>query len=498
MTSNDDRLLALRPSSGDAAAAALAGAVGSLVEQVVESSCRPRTDLAARMGVTAGRLSQIVNGDGNLRMSTLGRLLHAAGFAGSMTARTADGSVEITVPRAPRRRGGTAVIAERHMAAEEAPQKSEQPEPPAAEMAAAALCGAVGSLIEQMVEASGEKKGDVAVRMGVTPARLSQLLSGDGNLRVSSLARVAQACGFTLQLTCRDAERGVSITVPRSGRRIPRALDEASKNVVDLAAARKRMRDIAPVKELVERGMLPDEEPRQPAALATLYGLRTIWEEPSFSAAARRHNMHEPPTPQQTAWLACARHEAMKRSVSTTYSAQGLASLATELTRVVTAPSGVMHLPARFAEVGVRLVYVPGFRSGKVSGASFILDRRADRPVIALSGRKGRMDMILFTLLHEAAHVVLGHAAEGPVIDETLGPAGGEHEAAADALASEWALPEWGPVPEDVSEEWVQTEAERQGVHPILISGRLQHMDIVPWSVQLVPWVKATDQLQCW
>lgn len=54
--------------------------------------------------------------------------------------------------------------------------------------------------------------------------------------------------------------------------------------------------------------------------------------------------------------------------------------------------------------------------------------------------------MLLFTVLHEAAHVVLRHVTEAPSLDEGVGPAGGEIEAAADEMASEWALPKWGPV----------------------------------------------------
>ena len=497
MTRNDDGLLSLEPSVGDAVAAALAGAVGSLVEQVVESSRLPRTDIAARMGVTLGRLSQIVNGDGNLRMSTLGRLLHAAGFAGSMTARAVDGSVEITVPRAPRRRGGSVVdvVAERPVDTAEAPEKSELPEPSTAEMAAAALCGAVGSLIEQMVEASGDKKGDVAGRMGVTPARLSQLLRGDGNVRVSSLARVAQACGFALQLTGRDVERGVVITVPRTGRRRRSDVEDVPVNVVDLAAVRERMRQIAPVKELVARGVLPREQERQPAALCELYEIPSLAHTPRFVAAARRHNVAEAPSPQQTAWLACARREARARSVEPPYSREALTALAADLTRTVRDVDDVALLPRRFAEVGVGLVHVPGFKSGKLSGASFVMD---GRPVIAVSGWKNRMDMVLFTLLHEVAHVALGHAARGAVLDEAPGPGGGDDEEAADALAAGWALPEWGAVPDEPTREWVHTQAERYDVHPILIAGRLQFLGLVPWGVQLVPWVKVAVQLERW
>lgn len=84
--------------------------------------------------------------------------------------------------------------------------------------------------------------------------------------------------------------------------------------------------------------------------------------------------------------------------------------------------------------------------------------------------------MLLFTVLHEAAHVVLGHVTETPSLDEGVGPAGGELEAAADEMASEWALPKWGPVPDKVPSERVHEETGRRGVHPILVAGRLQYL----------------------
>ena len=61
-------------------------------------------------------------------------------------------------------------------------------------------------------------------------------------------------------------------------------------------------------------------------------------------------------------------------------------------------------------------------------------------------GLENRITMLLFTVLHEAAHVVLRHVTEAPSLDEGVGPAGGEIDAAADEMASEGALPKWGPV----------------------------------------------------
>lgn len=60
-----------------------------------------------------------------------------------------------------------------------------------------------------------------------------------------------------------------------------------------------------------------------------------------------------------------------------------------------------------FAKVGVRLVFVAAFPGSKMDGCSFRLDDGT--LVIGISGRGRRFDKVLFTLLHEVAHVLLGH-----------------------------------------------------------------------------------------
>lgn len=85
------------------------------------------------------------------------------------------------------------------------------------DLAAAALSNAVGSLMEQVVEGSGLKKQEIAQRMGITPARISQLLASDGNVRVASLARLVEAAGYEIAVvvTPKDPTRGPRIEVPR-------------------------------------------------------------------------------------------------------------------------------------------------------------------------------------------------------------------------------------------------------------------------------------------
>ncbi|MGO7983519.1 hypothetical protein ACC691_37360, partial [Rhizobium johnstonii] len=92
--------------------------------------------------------------------------------------------------------------------------------------------------------------------------------------------------------------------------------------------------------------------------------------------------------------------------------------------------------PKLFASVGVRLVYVEAFPGSKMNGASFLLDEDPNRQVIALSGRGKRLDIVLFTLLHEVAHLILGDVEPGGVVidEDSMTHTVGD-ESAADALA---------------------------------------------------------------
>ena len=68
------------------AAADLAGQVMRLLHEALDLSDLDQKALAARLGVTEGRVSQVVNGDGNMRIAAVGRYLRALGYEARLTA----------------------------------------------------------------------------------------------------------------------------------------------------------------------------------------------------------------------------------------------------------------------------------------------------------------------------------------------------------------------------------------------------------------------------
>lgn len=479
------------------AAAALINAVGSLMEQLVESASLPRQDIAARIGVTPARISQLLGGDGNVRISTLGRLVEACGATLTITATLRSTGESITVPRP---------VARSRPAPGLRPRIGEPlSDVDRTSLAAAGMINAVGSRMEQTVDLSGISRRDIAAAMGVTAGRVTQIVDGDGNVRVATLARVIDAAGADLSVAAvmRD---GASINVPRRPTRQRSTASPRTAEVVDLAArrtdraaVRQRLRELVPVRELVSRGILPDNDDSHPEAVCALLEIPNVWAEPRFAAAARRHNVTESVTNHQRAWLACARSAARNVRVAA-LDVTGLSELAAGLARNVVEPASFVDLPRRFAEVGVRLVHVEQFKGGKISGAAFRIDPDDASAAIALSGRGQRLDKVLFTLLHESAHVVLGHTRTQQVIldvdDDTETHA---HETSADELAASWVLPDPIEAPALVTETWVQVESARLGIHPIVLVGRLQSMDALPWNTPLSKGApKVHEQLRAW
>jgi HTH-type transcriptional regulator/antitoxin HigA len=247
---------------------------------------------------------------------------------------------------------------------------------------------------------------------------------------------------------------------------------------------RARLRELVPVTELRKRGWLADSDDLDllEASVCELLELESIGDSPKFAAAARRANSRDKRTPQQTAWLARVRQRAARRRL-VPFDAGLLETLAATLPRVVRDPVDLGHLEGRLGDCGVALVVELPLRSSKIDGAVMLLP--GGNPAIGLSTRGDRFDGFLFTLLHEIAHLALGHLdADGYRIDEDLmsGADVSDIEAAANERASSWIFPSGFDVPGRLSKATILQAAEAYGVHPSLVVGRLQRDERLGWD----------------
>ena len=211
---------------------------------------------------------------------------------------------------------------------------------------------------------------------------------------------------------------------------------------------RARLRSLVPVTECLKRGWItagPRDIDTAETDVAELLCVDTLDKPPRYALAARRANTTEPLSPEQTAWLGKVRNTAATMPAET-FDAAKLAATAEQFARTLRpVPHSLLPLPRLLADCGVRVVFCEGLRGGKLDGAAmFLPDRKA---VIGLTTRGNRFDITLFTLLHECAHITLGHVTPDTpeaVLDEdiTTNTANTAHETAADDQARQWLLPD--------------------------------------------------------
>ena len=130
---------------------------------------------------------------------------------------------------------------------------------------------------------------------------------------------------------------------------------------------------------------------------------------------------------------------------------------------------------------GIKLVVIPHFKRTYLDGAALI--NKKSEPIIALSLRYDRLDNFWFTLVHELAHLALGHvnSIEGQCIidDLDLRDSRDEVENEADALARESLIPShlWNshPARKSAKHKDVLDLASKADVHKCVVAGRIRY-----------------------
>ncbi|WP_345763384.1 HigA family addiction module antitoxin [Diaminobutyricibacter sp. McL0608] len=333
-----------------------------------------------------------------------------------------------------------------------------------------------GEILADELQAREWSQAEFAEILGRPTQFVSEIVSGKKEITRESAAQIGAALGTSPELWL-DMQNAYLLHKQAQSAATQRQLEEVRR--------RARLNSLAPISVLRRRGLIAgDTLDDLEASLRDLLEVQSLDEEPVFLAAARRSNDDVPLTPTQLAWLAAARKRARRMQVDQ-YNKKLAQLLAQEVASIVREPRAFSDLPSVFAEAGVRLVYVEALPSSKMNGATFLLDEDMSKPVIALSGRGKRLDVVLFTLLHELAHLIRGDVRPGEmVIDEEAHTLGDED--AANDIASRWAIPGGLPSPDGpVRSQWIAEHARNAKVHPIVVVGQLQNRGDLDWRTQL-------------
>ncbi|MBI4534745.1 MAG: HigA family addiction module antidote protein [Ignavibacteriae bacterium] len=332
-----------------------------------------------------------------------------------------------------------------------------------------------GEVLEENLETRGIKKVDLAQRCGLSTKTISQILNGSAPVSPETAL-------------CFQRVLGVSANVwnnLEANYRLFLARQKVREDLVQWDDWTKRF----PTKELAERGLIDPKSVivETTEQLLDFFGVGSVqaWDAKYgvLQVAFRCSPSFKSSRESVSAWLRIGEICADKVNC-TSYSKTKLMTSLSKI-RGLTAedPSVFEPIMRRLcAEAGVALVFVSELPGTHLSGATRWMSK--DKALIMLSLRRKRDDHFWFSFFHEAGHILFG-GKKNIFLDEMNSWTDPEEE-----LANDFAS--YTLIPRDRYREFlergeytitsVRRFAEKQGIAPGIVVGRLQHEGIIPWN----------------
>jgi HTH-type transcriptional regulator/antitoxin HigA len=296
-------------------------------------------------------------------------------------------------------------------------------------------------------------------------SKVSEVLSRKRPLSLPMIRRLNQGLGIPAEILIEDVETDSSVV--------------AEKTEMDFARF--------PLKEMLERGCFGDfdggtqrlKDYSEDLVRKFMQDLLPKRMEPAFLRAPL-HQRGERQADEMAilAWRMCVLRKARDVVLTREYK-HGTVTPAwlRELAKLSAFEDGPKLAKEYLARYGITLVIEKHFARTFLDGAA-MLDN--DRPIVALTLRHDRIDNFWFALLHELAHVAKHLTPETPVYIDDLDRSNPERvEEEADAMAQEALIPDksWSTakVRLTLSPEDATAFADKIGVHPAIVAGRLRH-----------------------
>jgi HTH-type transcriptional regulator/antitoxin HigA len=334
----------------------------------------------------------------------------------------------------------------------------------------------VGELLGEELEARGWSQADFAAVLDRPTQFVSEIVTGKKEITRESAAQIGAALSQSAEYWLKLQDQYLLAE---------QAKNSATQAKLDDVRRRARLNQLAPIQLLKKRKILSGSTLDElEAEVMVLFELDSIDSQPRFAAAAKRANHGEDISMLQQAWVACVRRQAGKSPPVGEYASEKLAGLAASLPRSVKTAEDFAMLPDQFSDAGVRLVYVEALPGAKIDGCAMFVD---GHPVIGLSGRGKRLDKVLFTLLHEIAHILRGHVnAEHLIVEDLDDGQESAREREVNEGAVGWIFPNGYPsIPSRINAPWVDQTAAELGLARIMLIGQLQKRGRLDWRTTL-------------
>lgn len=270
---------------------------------------------------------------------------------------------------------------------------------------------------------------------------------------------------------------------------------------------RAKLYSVAPIKDLVRRGWIPESNDVQKLEndLLAFYRVGSLNDVEGCQRriAARKSSSYDSTSPSELAWY-CRAFQMAESLQAHGYSEQAMRNDGLdELHRLTASEREIRKVPRVLADFGIRFVIAERLPKMRVDGVAFWLDE--DSPAIALTLRADRIDGFWFTLAHELAHILHrdNTALDTDLVGKDREPTDGkpEIEQKADRFASDFLIPQ-SEIDKFIlrirplySKVGINQFANRIGVHPGVVVGQLQHRREIGWSHSREMLVRVREEL---
>jgi HTH-type transcriptional regulator / antitoxin HigA len=338
------------------------------------------------------------------------------------------------------------------------------------------LLSGPGDTILETLEELKMSQADLARRIGKTPSKVNDLITGKEPITVATSLQLEKAFGIdsmfwlTRELNYRQKLAKIEE-------------EEALERYIDWL-------NMQPVTELKKSGYLRTQKPGSEMAEECLvfYGVaspaewRSVYVDQYASADFRKSDKHLTELGSMAAWLRIGEIE-MRRLKLPEFNKEAFKkSLASIRKLIRTHPEDfAIQVQQLCLDAGVAVIYTMCIPKAPISGVARWI---GGNPLIQLTDRYKSNDHFWFTFFHEAGHILL-HGKKEVFIEHFKGYAGdSEKEAEADDFANKWLIPEdiSSDLPKKITIQTIRDIAKKQQIHPAIVLARLQHLNRVPYT----------------
>lgn len=325
-----------------------------------------------------------------------------------------------------------------------------------------------GRILERELEARGWTQRDLATVMGRPPQAINEIIRGTKQITPETAIELGNALGTSAEFWT-ELEAKYRLELARRQRDDPD----------DKISRRSRLFSLVPIGELIKRQWINPAESLDDLEreVCHFFGIRSIDQPLHLSGTLRASTQRGPEHGSIVAWVRRIEQVARQQPVGP-YDRERLHRAIPDIRALAQRPEQVANVPRILQSLGVRLILVRHLPRTYIDGIAHEVD---GQPVIGMSLRYDRIDSFWFTLMHELAHLVLGH--ECPPVDnmEDKEALSAEIEVEANEQARQWLIDQeafhaflkrYGTY---TSKGSVEQFALNCKVHPGIVVGQIHH-----------------------